>query len=174
MDKLLSERETREPVRSRGTFYCAYDTELAVFLFISGLLLFGIVFVFSRFRLVAGLDTVLGYVEIGIYGFEIIILGVWAFLNIGRECEYEALETEFIIRGPGRKQEIFYYSDIRNIEFDIMRRLGPGGGGYLVTITTGVRKIKYRYIFGENKVLTGISGTPFYYLALNSGFKVEE
>ena len=150
MNKLLKERERREPVRSRGTFYCAYDTELAVFLFFSGLLLFGFVFVFSRISVAAELETVFGLFEIGIVCFEMIILGVWTFLNVGRECEYEALETEFIIRGPGKKREIFYYRDVRNIEFDIMHRLGPGGGGYVVTITTGVRKIKYRYIFGEN------------------------
>ena len=32
-----------------------------------------------------------------------------------------------------------------------------------------MRDIKYRYIFGRNKVFTDIDGTPFYYLGLNSG-----
>ncbi len=167
MDRLKRMREGEEPIMNRGTFYCAYKSELVL-----GLLLGAIALTVAYSVLVTYDDVVRKAFKLAIYTLDILLGAVFTFLNMGRECEYEAGATEFIVRGPGKKREIFYYRDIQDITYRPWNRIGRAG--IIVTIETGVRKIEYRCIFSDNKVLTGFSGTPFYYLAKNSGFQVEE
>lgn len=174
-DEITKAREYSSlPILRRGSFKVAFNTELCVFLFfavifsfVAGYILFGMAQakVWERFEL----ETVMSLVQLVLVSLAAGIAVVQAFLNIGRECEYEARETEFIVRGPGKKQEIFYYSDVRDVRFERLTRPTLLGGGYYITIETGVRTVTYRYIFSENKVQTDITGTPFYYLAVNSG-----
>ena len=41
--------------------------------------------------------------------------------------------------------------------------------GYLVTITTGVREVTYRYLYGDDKRNRRMEDSPFYYLEYNCG-----
>lgn len=104
---------------------------------------------------------------------EGVFAAITAFVFMGRNCEYSAEETEFVVKGPGNKKEYFYYSDVQDIIFQPFKLFG-NHRGYIVTITTSVRVIEYRVIFGENKVVKDISGNPFYYLGVNSNLIVPE
>lgn len=165
MTDLTKARSKPELLLRRGSFKCAYNTELVILLFFVALVSLFVLWAMSALTDLpawAAAATDIGEVYLAV--FDILMGFVWAFLSMGRECAYEALETEFVVRGPGKRYEIFYYSDIADITFDKWRRRG-----YVVKITTGVRTITYRCIFGENKVDTEITGNPFYYLAVNSG-----
>ncbi len=92
----------------------------------------------------------------------------YAVIITGTRCEYRAEETEFVVKGPHKNQEIFYYSDVQEVSFEPIRSF-IGSKGYLITVTTGVRDIKYRYIFGDSRRNNRPEDSPFYYLEYNSG-----
>ncbi len=93
---------------------------------------------------------------------------IFGLILKGRKCEYQATEEEFIVKGPGKATEYFYYSDIQDIDSEELRLFGRHRG-YIVRITTSIRTVEYHYIFGENKVFTDLNDTPFYYLGYNCG-----
>ena len=105
--------------------------------------------------------------------FLVVAAAVFAVIISGLHCTYDAGQTEFVITGPGRKKEIFYYSDVQSLSYEPMMLLSRKRG-YIVTITTGVRDVIYYYIYSENKVHTEPKDTPFYYLEYNAGLCEED
>ena len=158
----------------RGSFKCALKNEIALFVLLfsvaalvvivilkeSGAELRGIWLIDTAFTLVSMLTTASGI--------------VWGILSVGRECTYEALETEFIVNGPGKKQQVFYYSDVYNVEFKELRRFGHLHRGFDITVHTSIKQVHYRCIFGDRRLDTSVTGTPFFFLAVNAGLMDEE
>ena len=169
------------PLIRRGSFKVAYNNEM-VFLIIAVVLM---IVMFIGFLPI--LTSVNDSYEMGnisrkanrgvLLAVLLIIEGVFgavsAFIFMGRNCEFSAEQTEFVVKGPGGKTEYFYYSDVQDIDFKPFTLFGKDRG-HIVTITTSVRVIEYRVVFGENKVIKDISGNPFYYLGVNSEIIVPE
>lgn len=156
---------------SKGEFKCAFDNEM-IYLAIIGVIL--VVLVIASLPFVLSLLNFVGrrngadFLGVIMIPFYIVFGTAFAVVLNGRTCNYDANETEFVVTGPGKRKEYFYYSDVQDITTEEFRLFGKKRG-YIVTITTSVRDVQYRYIFGKNKVFTDIDGTPFYYLGLNSG-----
>ena len=166
----------RKPLIRSGRFRRSYKYEgaaLLIWALISavgiGLILYfsyqlGTVYAAQEMDFEAAADIMwilmLGWLIACVFSFTII--------SSGGLCTYSAGETEFVIKGPGRKQEIFYYSDVYEVRYEPIRLLFLDRG-YLVTITTGVRDITYRYLYGDGKRNRRIEDSPFYYLEYNCG-----
>lgn len=169
-------REEKPPLIRRGTFKCSYNHE-AVFLLITlGLIVATLIFLLPMLTAVNELaynGDISRKTNRGVYmavfiAMEFIFGTIFALILAGRRYEYRAEETEFVIKGPGGKTEYFYYSDVQDITAEPIKLLFKHRG-YRVRITTSIRTVEYRIVFGENKVFTELNGTPFYYLGVNSG-----
>ena len=169
------------PLIRRGSFKVAYNNEM-VFLLIAVVLMIVMFIGFMPLIVLAHNASEIGDISYKTSStvlmavlliIEIVFGSISAFIFMGRNCEFSAEETEFVVKGPGGKTEYFYYSDVQDIDFKPFRLFGKDRG-HIVTITTSVREIEYRVIFGENKVIKDISGNPFYYLGVNSGIIVAE
>ena len=93
-------------------------------------------------------------------------------LGSGQGCEYTARETEFEVIGPKAQREIFYYSDISEVIYTPIRKK-ERLRGYTVAIVTGIRTVRYRFVFSPNAELLDTEHTPFYYLEVNAGLREE-
>ncbi len=170
-DMVKYEAETKKHL-SRGEFKCAFDKEALYLAVIGSVLVVSIIAAFPLVMVVMNFTGVGDTLVIFAIPFYLVFGTLFAIILNGRTCTYEAGETEFVITGPGKRREFFYYNDVQDITTEELKLFGKVRG-YVVTITTGVRDVEYRYIFGKNKVFTGIDGTPFYYLGLNSGLYVK-
>lgn len=162
---------------SRGEFKCAFKYEMILLAIAAAIMVALIILALPILKDFVSLTTSSRHSASNMIGAlfvvgEIVFGSIFAFILNGRTYRYEAGETEFVVTGPGNSKEFFYYSDVQDIRTEELKLFGKKRG-YLVTITTGVREVQYRYIFGRNKVFTGVEGTPFYYLGLNSGLYVK-
>ncbi len=173
MDEMIRYRDEREKMLNKGEFKCAFDHEM-VFLALTGAAIVVTIIIWLPVMAAlsdigrSGRQTLMAVVFV----MEIFFGTIFAIILNGRTCHYDAGEKEFIVTGPGKRREFFYYDDVQDIRTQELKLFGKKRG-YIVTITTGVRDIEYRYIFGKNKVFTGMDGTPFYYLGVNSGLYVK-
>lgn len=162
--------KAREVLMRRGMFRCSYKHEMAylVAAFTGTALLTFILAVINP----ATAEFVRLFPEEAVYFLFIPILFAFAvagsIITYGRPYRYILRDAEMEITHPGGKKEYFYYSDVMEIKYEELTLFGLHRG-YVVTISTGVRDIIYRYIFGKNKVFRGTDGSPFYYLEVNSG-----
>ncbi len=170
MEMMQYKNEERKQC-SKGEFKCAFDNEM-VFLGIVLVVIIALAILMLPFLL-----DIIGFMgrrsgrdflgAVAMAGF--LVFGtIFAIILNGRTYHYDANETEFVVTGPGNHKEYFYYTDVQDITTEEFKLFGKKRG-YIVTISTSVRDIQYRYVFGKNKVFTDIDGTPFYYLGLNSG-----
>ncbi len=169
------------PLIRRGTFKVAYNHEM-VFLIIAVVLMALVFIAFLPLITAASQAYELGdisrktsrtvYLAVFLI-IEFLFGTISAFVLMGRNCEYSAEETEFVVKGPGGRTEFFYYSEVQDIDFKPFKLFGKERG-HIVTITTSIRTFEYRVVYGENKVLKDISGNPFYYLGVNSEIIVPE
>ncbi len=175
MENMIQYKDETKKQLSRGEFKCGFDHE-AVFLAIIAVILIVVLILClpTIFSLVSGMERRTGRMIIEVVAISLyLVFGtMFAIILNGRTYEYNAGETEFVITHPDKHKEFFYYNDVQDIRTEELKLFGSKRG-YLVTITTGVRDVQYRYIFGKNKVFTGIESTPFYYLGLNSGLYVK-
>ena len=166
--------EERKVLQRRGSFTCASRAaEICGTVSLSSL-------IFAAAVLVLCLLDFGGAVGGALWAILFVCLGAFAagliarlVLGSGQGCEFEARETDFEVRGPRAQHEIFYYSDVADVmyvPFYRKERLR----GYAVTITTGIRTVRYRFIFSPNAELLDTEHTPFYYLEVNSGLREEE
>lgn len=168
------------PLIRRGTFKVAYNNEMVFLLIAVGLM---IVMFIGFLPLITAVNNAremgVSYKTTGIVLtavlliLEIVFGSISAFIFMGRHCEFSAEETEFVVKGPGGKTDYFYYSDVQDIDFKPFRLFGKDRG-HIVTVTTSIRTVEYRVVFGDNKVIKDISGNPFYYLGVNSEIIVPE
>lgn len=181
MDKLLDARnngtygktEAEElPLIRHGSFKVAYNHEMVFLIIAAGIAAASLI----AFLPVMKLAFVMESGEL----LEVILATVCGFFGImcavifmGRGCEFSAEQSEFTVKGPGKKTEYFYYSDVSDITFEPFSLFGKHRG-YIVTVTTSLRTTQYRVIFGDNKVIKDVTATPFYYLGVNSGIITTE
>ncbi|MBQ4165440.1 MAG: hypothetical protein IJD85_03870 [Oscillospiraceae bacterium] len=169
------------PLIRKGSFKCAYNHEMVYLLAVAGLAVVSFIammpiIVSANFAAEQGdisFKTSKTVFMAVIILLEVVFGTIFAFVFMGRRCEYDAGEHEFIVKGPGQKTEYFYYSDVRDITFEPIKLFG-NHRGFLITITTSLRQYEYRYIFSDNKVFKDINATPFYYLGVNSGIFTTE
>ncbi|MGN0686648.1 MAG: hypothetical protein ACI4KA_00915 [Oscillospiraceae bacterium] len=157
----------------RGSFRCANPkAELCGAALAAALMLTVVVLILSFFSFGKFIDMLIDTMLV----VSIVMLLAAAIarlmMGLGHECSYEARETEFEVRGPKLRREIFYYSDVNAVSY-VQIRKGGRLRGYLVTIRTGVRTIEYRYMFSPTAELLDTENTPFYYLEVNSGLRGE-
>ncbi len=175
MEEMIRYRSETEKMLSKGEFKCAYDREMIYLAIIGVILIVSLIVALPVIFYIIGFMGRRGRFDaliVMLIPFYLIFGSLFAAILNGRTCHYDAGEKEFIITGPGKRKEFFYYDDVQDIRTEELKLFGKKRG-YIVTVTTGVRDIEYRYIFGKNKVFTGIDATPFYYLGLNSGLYVK-
>ena len=188
MDELTRAREDGSygrkeeiPLIRKGSFKCSYNHEMVFLLTAAGL---AVVSFIALMPLIASANFAAEQGDISfktsntvfqavLILLELVFGTIFAFVFMGRRCEYDAGEHEFIVKGPGKRTEYFYYSDVQDIEFEPIKLFG-NHRGFLVTITTSLRRYEYRYIFSDNKVFKDINATPFYYLGVNTGIFTTE
>ena len=155
------ENEKKKILLRRGSFRCASEkAEACGALFVAGLALTLIVFVLSLFTLGEMLDMLMGIMVVVCVIMLVAVLFAWIVFGSDLGCEFEARETEFEITGPKSKREIFYYNDVRSVSYTQLRK-NDKLRGYVVTITTGVRNVAYRFVFSPNAEYLDTDATPF-------------
>lgn len=181
MDELLSARNDgtygkteadRLPLIRHGSFKLAYNHEMIFLIIAAGIAAAALIALFPVMKLAFEMESsaLLEAILAAVCGFFGIMCAV---IFMGRGCEFSAEQNEFTVKGPGRKTEYFYYSDVSDITFEPFSLFGRHRG-YIVTVTTSIRTTQYRVIFGENKVIKDVTATPFYYLGVNSGIITTE
>lgn len=153
----------------RGSFRMAYNNEdklligciaaavLCVLMFILGLVMFGapedfMGFMCTFFWLIPAVVCVL-CIPVMIYG---------------RNCSYNAGESELEIRTP-RGSDFLYYSDVSEVTYKPTFLFGKPRG-FLITVVTGMRDFTFRFIY-DGEELRKPEHTPFYLLEVNSGLR---
>lgn len=160
------------PLIRHGSFKLAYNHEMIFLIIAAGIAAASLIVLLPVITLAAKMESSAI--------FEAVLAAVWGVFSImcavifmGRGCEFSAEQNEFMLKGPGRKTEYFYYSDVSDITFEPFSLFGKHRG-YIVTVTTSLRTTQYREIFGDNKVIRDVTATPFYYLGVNSGIITTE
>ena len=162
--ELIAAREGSNIQIRRGHFRCAYEMEFVWLLAtaIPALTLFGI-FGFSVTRDIVKLfDNLYSAVCMG----GIVLSCLFSAICYGKNYSFIAEQDAFVI---SRRQKVrrYYYADITDIKFEEFRLLGKKRG-YIVTIETRYVSDTYRFIFGDNRIFTDATNTPFYYLMRNA------
>lgn len=157
----------------RGSFKCAGKLEMALVLVFDLAFLAAVIVSFLAFDVLGSFGEPDGRARVLFFVIAVVVSGTVcvtanSFVMNGRTYEYSAEKKEFTVKAPDGKTEYFYYDDVRDIRHEPLKIHGRVRG-YIISIETGVRTVEYRYIFGENKLMTGLADTPFYYLAVNSG-----
>ena len=161
---LSAAREGRGIIIRQGNFRCAYNAELVWLLAsaIPALTLFGIFAVSVTDDIVNLFDNIYTAVCAG----GIVLSFIFSAICYGRNYHFSAERDVFVI-SRRRKKRYYYYSDITNIKFEEFRLFGKKRG-YAVTIQTRYTSDTYRFIFGDNRIFTDATNTPFYYLMRNA------
>ena len=170
----LDKQQERELLLRRGSFKCAHPYEMVFVMLIRIAEIGSALFWFVKLDIIGTLSDAdmtemkFTYYLLIMSGISFVMAIFFAIATMGRNCEYRAEKDGFVIEGPGKRNEYFYYNDVLSVDYEPLK-LFFRNRGYLVTIETGVRVIRYRYIFTEKKILTEFEDTPFYFLAVNSG-----
>lgn len=175
-EKIMSEQNTNtsEKLIRKGSFNCASQlAEKLKLLFIVGAICTVTVLIIFAIPLGEDINALFGTLTVVCLVMTVLLGIAWAVLGADRIYEYEALETEFVVKDKDGAEEIFYYSDVRDIEY-IPMRYGKNRSGYIVNIVTGIKTVSYRCAFSDNKFFLDPEGTPFHYLAVNCGLAQPE
>ena len=165
--------EEKKILQRRGSFTCSdRRAEMCGALFAAGLFMTLIVLVLSFFNLGEFWDMAVSTMFIVCVVMLVGIVLARVGFGSGQGCEFEARETEFEVRGPKSRREIFYYKDVVAVNYAQIRR-HDRLRGYEVTIVTSIRQVKYRFMFSPNAEFLDTDSTPFYYLEVNSGLREE-
>lgn len=165
--------EQKKILLRRGTFYCAdKNAQRCAAMFAVGLAVTAIVLILSLFSFSETTDSFFDVLLAVCAVMTVLAAAAWAVLGSGMECSYEARDTEFEVRGPKKKREIFYYNDVRKISYAQIRQKDRLRG-YNVTVVTGIREVRYRFVFSPNAELLDTDATPFYFLEVNAGLREE-
>lgn len=157
-------REGRGIIIKQGRFRCAYNAELVWLLAtaIPALVLFGTFAVSVSDDIVNLFDNICAGICMG----GITLSLIFSAIFYGKSFRFSAERDAFVI-SRRKKKRYYYYSDITNIKFEEFTLFGKKRG-YVVTIETKYDTDIYRFIFGENRIFTDTTNTPFYYLMRNA------
>ncbi len=155
----------------RGTFRCFNKAQnMCGALFAAGFLMVALVTILCIFDFgeISEYITSLFWVALGL---EVLVAVIWIVVSMRGDYSYEIREDEFSVTAPNGDTEYFFYSDVRSVEYAPINK--GKDRGYTVSITTGVRMVKYQFIFGYNAENTDTAATPFYYLEVKAGLREE-
>ncbi len=159
-----------ENIQSRGSFRTVNKVQslcgtfLAAGLLMIVLVLIGCIFDFGDE--VNSIVTSLFFICLGIEAAAVV---VWFVSGLRGDHRYEVRDTEFSVTAPNGSEEIFYYSDVKNVDYTAFRK--GKSRGYTVKITTGIRSVTYQFLFGVNAEKFDTSATPFFQLEVNAGLR---
>lgn len=113
----------------------------------------------------------------GTFGALPFAIAIWVMLcwwvvriaHSGVTCRYEGDDDEFRITDNRKHTEIFYYPDVTGIEYKPLRYLNKRQRGYIVTIHTKYRAVKYEYIATGRQRVNSPEDTPFFLLEQHCG-----
>lgn len=161
---LTAAREGRGIIIKQGSFRCAYNAELVWLLAtaIPALVLFGTFAVSVSNDIVKLFDNIFAGICMGWITLSLISSAVF----YGKNYHFSAERDAFVISRRNKKR-YYYYSDITNVRFEEFTLFGKKRG-YVVTIETRYNTDVYRFIFGDNRIFTDATNTPFYYLMRNA------
>ncbi len=161
---LTAAREGRGLIIRQGNFRCAYNAELVWLLAtaIPALTLLGTFAVSVSDDIVNLFDNI--YAGICAGGIALSLISGTVFY--GKSYHFSAERDAFVI-SRRKKKRYYYYADITNIKFEEFKLFGKKRG-YVVTIETRYNTDVYRFIFGDNRIFTDATNTPFYYLMRNA------
>ncbi len=162
--ELIAAREGSNIQIRRGHFRCAYDLEFVWLLAtaIPALALLG-VFAFSVTGDITRLfDNIYNAICIG----GIVLSCAFSAICYGKNYGFIAEQDAFVISRRGKTRR-YYYADITDVRFEEFSLFGKKRG-YIVTIETRYVSDTYRFIFGQNRIFTDATNTPFYYLMRNA------
>ncbi len=160
-----------ENVIRRGTFRCFNKAQnMCGALFVAGLLMVLLVTILCIFDFgeLSGYISTLFKVVLGL---EVLVAVIWIVVSMRGDYSYEIREDEFSVTAPNGETDYFFYNDVQSVDYAPINK--GRDKGYTVTITTGVRTVKYQFIFGYNAENTDTADTPFYYLEVKAGLREE-
>lgn len=100
------------------------------------------------------------------------VLAAWALLcwwlvriaHTGVTCRYEGDDQEFRITDQHGHTETLYYSDISGVDFRPIRYINRRLRGYVVTVRTKYRSLRYQFIATGHQRINAPEDTPFFVL----------
>lgn len=160
-----------EKVIRRGTFRCFNKAaNMCGALFMAGLLMVAVVTVLSIFDFGEISEIISSFFWVCI-GLEAVVAVTWIVVSMRGDYSYEIREDEFSVTAPNGDTEYFFYSDIQSVDYIPINK--GKDKGYTVKITTGMRTVRYQFVFGYRAENTDTSATPFYYLEVRAGLREE-
>lgn len=115
----------------------------------------------------------------GTFGALPFAVAIWVMLcwwlvriaHSGVTCRYEGDDKEFRITDNRKHTEIFYYPDVTGVDYKPIKYLNKRQRGYIVTIHTKYRAVKYEYIASGRQRVNSPEDTPFFLLEQHCGLK---
>lgn len=157
-------------VQSRGSFRTVNKVQsLCVTFLAAGLLMIALVVIGCMFDFGDDVNSIVTSLFFICLGLEALAALVWFVAGFRGDHTYEVRNTEFSVTAPNGSKEIFYYSDVKNVDYTAFRK--GKSRGYTVKITTGIRSVTYQFLFGVNAEKFDTSATPFFQLEVNAGLR---
>ncbi len=158
----------------RGSFKCVDPrVEMLKAMMLAGFVMTGLALIACCFNFGEDINFITGTLFGICVGMIVVLAVVCALMSLNDDYEYEASETEFVVTRPSGEKDFFFYNDVKSVEYAPLKNQ-KGGRGYEVIITTGMRELRYNYLFGPNVEIKTPSATPFYLLEINAGLKSPE
>lgn len=164
MEKMNDNVHSRGSFRTVNKVQSLCGTFLAAGLLFTALTVIGCMFDFGDE--INSIVTSLFFVCLGL---EAATAVVWIISGLRGDHSYEVRDTEFSVTAPNGSEEIFYYSDVKSVDYTAFKK--GRRRGYNVKITTGIRSVAYQFLFGVNAENFDTSATPFYQLEVNAGLR---
>ncbi|MBE6888848.1 MAG: hypothetical protein E7485_02365 [Ruminococcaceae bacterium] len=157
-------------VQSRGSFRTVNNLQSLCGTFLAaGLIMIALVVIGCIFDFGDEINPIVTSMFFVCLGLEVTAAVVWFVAGFRGEHKYEIRDTEFSVTAPNGSEEIFYYSDVKAVEYTAFKK--GKNRGYIVKITTGIRSVKYQFVFGVNAEKFDTSATPFFELEVNAGLR---
>lgn len=159
-----------ENIQSRGSFRTVNKVQSLCGAFLAaGLLMIALVVIGCIFDFGDEVNSIVVSLFFVCLGLEAAVAVVWVVAGLRGEHSYEVRDNEFSVTAPNGSEEIFYYSDVKNVDYTAFRK--GKSRGYTVKITTGIRSVTYQFLFGVNAEKFDTSATPFFQLEVNAGLR---
>ncbi len=168
----MSEEKTL--IIRKGTFKCIGRlADMVSALLVVGLFFMAVIFVLSLINFGEDINMLIRRAAAVVIVMEGTFAAVRVIMSLGREYSYEAGESDFVVTDQNGDKEYFYYSDISSVVYTptYSRKTIVG---YVVEISSGFRKVTYRFRFGTNADNKSTAATPFYCLEVNAGLREPE
>lgn len=162
--------KVNDNVQSRGSFRTVNKLQSLCGTFLAaGLMMIALVVIGCIFDFGDEANSIVVSLFFVCLGLETVAAVVWFIAGLRGEHRYEIRDTEFSVIAPNGSEEIFYYSDVKNVDYTAFKK--GKSRGYTVKITTGIRSVTYQFLFGVNAEKFDTSATPFFELEVKAGLR---